>query len=483
MNSLKNRLYISYAVLAAAAFSVAVIVVMVLFAQLSLPDRQINQDLTSISKWLVFRPVLSEYLPDNAPHLLDQAAADLAEAQDVRVMLLHKDGRVIVDSGDNLIGFNLFESMSEVNRSSNAFNGSIRPQGTIQRWLLVGRQIVHSGTPDIEWIVVARQAHHIPLFQVSDTNLLGPILVGGLVGLLAALVGIFTISRSIAKPFEETAAVVHPFLDHERLKQLDVSNPSEARAIVAALETLSDRVQVSNLTRRGFLSNITRDLGNPLTEIIDRCDHLLAQDSEDEELDGYAVVNDIRQEAARIQRTFDGLVLLSELDRGDANLQNETIDLGPLLENCVNEMYPQADFQRVSIDMDYDPAMPLLVSGDYDRLMLLFNNLISESINSSNENESIDVRARADGERLVVVVGNSRATISPSRLSNILGRFFQGSSSDMDQLDSVELDLVVSAALVKAHGGTIRAESVAGSGANFTVTLPSIDEQSEEKPQ
>jgi signal transduction histidine kinase len=76
------------------------------------------------------------------------------------------------------------------------------------------------------------------------------------------------------------------------------------------------------------------------------------------------------------------------------------------------------------------------------------------------------------GDRAVLRVSDNGAGIPAEDLPHVFERFYRADNSRGGSRNGSGLGLAISQAIIHAHGGTIQAESVAGQGAIFTVSLP-----------
>jgi signal transduction histidine kinase len=79
---------------------------------------------------------------------------------------------------------------------------------------------------------------------------------------------------------------------------------------------------------------------------------------------------------------------------------------------------------------------------------------------------------RREGGFAVLTVSDSGIGIPKEDLPHVFGRFYRGDKSRSTSKGGAGLGLAISKAIVDAHGGTIEASSLPGSGTKFTVRLP-----------
>jgi signal transduction histidine kinase len=124
-----------------------------------------------------------------------------------------------------------------------------------------------------------------------------------------------------------------------------------------------------------------------------------------------------------------------------------------------------------------------VVTGNPDRLMQVFVNLLRNALYAVHTNGAIVVRSRRfsrNGQAWIAVsVDDDGPGIPPDVLPNIFEAFV---SSRLDARGT-GLGLTVAEGIVDQHGGTIAASNRLGGGACLEVTLPAVASGAKEKVQ
>ncbi|MBN1317998.1 MAG: hypothetical protein JXA42_21120, partial [Anaerolineales bacterium] len=127
IKSLGSRLLASYTFIILICLAVVGIAMWLLLFQLSLPDRQLYQELTAKSHLVLLRPVGEELLRDPSSQRTEQTLKRLSDAIQARLLLIKKDGRIIADSQGTLLGQNLTDKARLVEETNSVIRGSLRP--------------------------------------------------------------------------------------------------------------------------------------------------------------------------------------------------------------------------------------------------------------------------------------------------------------------------------------------------------------------
>jgi signal transduction histidine kinase len=116
------------------------------------------------------------------------------------------------------------------------------------------------------------------------------------------------------------------------------------------------------------------------------------------------------------------------------------------------------------------------VFGDMTRLQQIFWNVFQNAAKFSRTGNSVTVRSHNPTEnRIVIEVTDIGIGIEPEILPKVFDAFEQGDSTSMRQYSGLGLGLMISRVIVKAHGGSINAESSGRDrGTTLIVDLPTI---------
>ena len=171
-------------------------------------------------------------------------------------------------------------------------------------------------------------------------------------------------------------------------------------------------------------------------------------------------------------RLIDDLLSLSRIEL-KAHLQPTTpIDLAAIVRQVADGLQPLARDRGVEIAIA-KPGNPLVVRGDRDELIRLFENLVENALKYGAPGKRIDIALGREpgpkgGEEAVVSVRDYGPGIAPEHLSRIYDPFFTTKAARK----GTGLGLSVSYGIVREHGGNIEVDSRPGAGARFRVELP-----------
>jgi len=314
-------------------------------------------------------------------------------------------------------------------------------------------------------IVVARPA--TSLGQVVGD--LGPrLLFSGLIGVAAALVLGFLLSRSVAAPLRNIARAARSVARGNYRQRVPATGPREVRDLAANFNRMTEEVQRSQQTLRDFLANISHELKTPLTSIRGFSEAML-----DGTIDDPAGIERsariISDESNRVLRLVQELLDLSRIESGQVSMQQDDVSLAELFEHVSEVFALRAEETGVRLDISLSGAGH--IRGDFDRLEQVLNNLLDNAFRHTPPGGVVRLATRdLQPGILQVAVTDTGSGIPPPDVPHLFERFYRAGGEANHK--GYGLGLAISREIVRAHGGEIWATSEPQRGTTFVFTLP-----------
>ena len=180
------------------------------------------------------------------------------------------------------------------------------------------------------------------------------------------------------------------------------------------------------------------------------------------------------EEIVRLSGLVDDLSVLSLLRREHIVLSKTGFDIAQSAARAAEQFAPLAREKGVTLSANLERA---LVYADYNRIMQVFVNLLSNAVKYTAAGSiTVTVRAAArEGAYHEISVADTGSGIAAEDLPHVFERFFRADRSRSRETGGTGIGLSIAAAIVEAHGGSIRADSntaPGSSGSVFTVILP-----------
>ena len=219
--------------------------------------------------------------------------------------------------------------------------------------------------------------------------------------------------------------------------------------------------------RQEFLSNVSHELRTPLSSIKLMLETVVASpDAGVHELFVPQALTQVDRLAALVQKFLEQ----ARAESGQLNLKLQRVDLESVVAPIVKSFEPNARAKSVELllRVKQNPAADL----DPDRIAQIVVNLLDNALRFTPEGGTIKVDLDQREPDAVIVVRDTGIGIPYKDLPHIFGRFYVVDRSRAREVAGVGLGLSIVKQIVEAHGGSITAESLLGSGAKFTVRIP-----------
>nr|WP_181249368.1 HAMP domain-containing sensor histidine kinase [Listeria seeligeri] len=219
--------------------------------------------------------------------------------------------------------------------------------------------------------------------------------------------------------------------------------------------------------RNDLITNVSHDLRTPLTSILGYLSYIHEDRYRDEiELRYYTEL--VYGKARHLHKLIDDLFSYTRLDSVEYQLKKDELDVIELLSQLVAEYDGQATERNMQI-VEHFEAKKLIISGDGNQIMRLFENLFSNALRYGEGNKQIDVSAKQEENMAVVRVTNYGQEISEIDLPYLFERFYKADKNRTTT--GTGLGLAIAKSIVEKHGGIVTAESK-NRKTSFIVKLP-----------
>jgi len=257
--------------------------------------------------------------------------------------------------------------------------------------------------------------------------------------------------------------------EHIRLAEFiawHVGQLLENRRMARRIATLEAQRELARMQDE-FVSTVSHELRTPLGFIKGYVTTLLRQDASWDSAARLEFLRIIDEEADRLRELIDNLLDSSRLDSGSIGMTREPTRLAPLLRSVIEraqEAYPEMNLRLVAPE-----GLPILEI-DSTRIAQVLDNLLSNAAKYA-PGAPVEVRARREGEVVVVEVEDRGPGIAPEHLPQMFQRFYRVPDSQR-AVRGTGLGLYICRKIVESHGGQIGVDSQPGRGTRFYFTLP-----------
>lgn len=221
--------------------------------------------------------------------------------------------------------------------------------------------------------------------------------------------------------------------------------------------------------RTEFVSNVTHELKTPLTSIRGFIETLRNGAINDPNVaEKFLEIVDI--EAERLYMLINDILHLSEIETKKKDINIETYDLKPIVEEVISILQGAAD--KKSVALIYDVNTDLKITANKDRIKQMLINLIENGIKYNIENGEVKIHAHKEEGKVVFSVKDTGIGIAKEYQPRIFERFYRVDKGRSRNMGGTGLGLSIVKHIVNLYSGDIKVNSQPGEGTEFIIRLP-----------
>jgi signal transduction histidine kinase len=282
------------------------------------------------------------------------------------------------------------------------------------------------------------------------------------VGLAILLIGsvlAWRLAGSVLGPVRAVTSTARSISETSLQRRIPEQGSDEIAQLAATFNDMLERLERAFAVQRRFLDDAGHELRTPITIVRG---HLEFLDEAPEERD--QTITLLLDELDRMGRIVDDLMLLAQAHEPDF-LQLDLVNVDAL----TNELETKATaLGRRSWRVDASGRG--IIVADRQRLTQAIVQLAQNAVQHTEEGAEIGLGSAVSPGEARFWVRDRGAGISPPDHERIFERFVRG--SDGARAGGAGLGLAIVRAIAAAHGGRVELESSPGSGATFTIVVP-----------
>jgi two-component system phosphate regulon sensor histidine kinase PhoR len=265
-----------------------------------------------------------------------------------------------------------------------------------------------------------------------------------------------------SEDFDEPVVIPSP-VNHDLLLSVRLVPYARQQILLVARDVT--RVQQLEQMRRDFIANISHELKTPLTVMSGYLENIIDDGDYTNGPFGKAL-QQMQQQASRMGRIVDDLLMLSRLETGENNVPPEPVAV-PVI---VSSLFEDAEWlakergQTLTLDVDYD----LWLLGNEKELHSAFSNLVHNAVKYTPEGGEINVRWFHDEEAAYFQVQDNGVGISVDHIPRLTERFYRVDPGRSREQGGTGLGLAIVKHVLNRHEARLKIQSEPGQGSTFT---------------
>lgn len=243
--------------------------------------------------------------------------------------------------------------------------------------------------------------------------------------------------------------------------------------MAAGLEQRAQALIAADESRRQLLADVSHELMTPLAAIRGYTETMAMPDLKLDAETRQRYLGIVSDETERMEHIIGDLLDLARLEGGGGAWKQEPVSVAALFERVLHRHDPALQAKGIILERRIVPGADR-VTGDPNRLEQAIQNLAANAVRHTPDGGTIRLTAEPAPEGVRLSVEDTGKGIPPEHLSRVFDRFYKvdESRTGTPLPSGSGLGLSIVQAIVRRHGGTIRAGNGAGGGARFEIVLP-----------
>lgn len=277
-----------------------------------------------------------------------------------------------------------------------------------------------------------------------------------------------TIATGKVNQIEHTERLPSDAVYVVRVAPADIGEGDSGRRVfLLSFRDISQARRIDRM-RSDFVANASHELRTPLASLRGFIETLQGPARNDPKAQE-KFFGIMHEQVTRMSRLVDDLLSLSRLELKSHIAPDDTVDLVPLLGHVRDGLAPLAGELDVTISLDL-PERPVVVQGERDELIEVFENLMENACKYGQEGKKVDVRLTGgEGGHAEVTVTDYGPGISAEHVPRITERFYRVNVEASRSKKGTGLGLAIVKHILTRHRARLLIHSELGKGTVFTV--------------
>ncbi len=273
----------------------------------------------------------------------------------------------------------------------------------------------------------------------------------------------FLLTKPYAAYFERISAGIRSLAAGNLDTRVELKSGDEFETVAEDINKASEQLKAAiergtfaESSKDQLVLNLAHDLRTPLTSVLGYLDLVLNNERLTEEQARH-FTSIAYTKSRRLEKLIDELFEVTRMSYGNLPIDKKPIDLGELLGQLAEELYPVFENSQLEARLTTPPNV--IIEGDGELLARVFDNLLANAARYGKDGRFVDISCQCEGAEAVVQVANYGHVIPEDELPRLFDMFYTGDRARSHQAGGTGLGLFIANNIVKRHNGTISASS------------------------
>jgi signal transduction histidine kinase len=304
-------------------------------------------------------------------------------------------------------------------------------------------------------------------FYRYTANIVISTVLAALLGCAVIFAVLFYVTRHLLSPIEKMTAAAKRFEKGDFSEKIDVGGDNELSFLAASLNDMAASIELTEINRRNFISNVSHELKTPMTTIGGFADGILDGTIPAAKHKEYLAI--VSSEVRRLSRLVHNMLSLSAYEDGIQEVNITHFNLVPIFIDTAILFERQLSEKQIELTgLDRDP---FYIDADEDLIRQVVFNLFENAVKFTDQNGSVIIEMYETAILCSVSIKNTGKGIAPEELAQVFERFYKTDKSRGIDKAGVGLGLSIVSAIIKLHGGNLIAKSEPGKFTEFEFSI------------
>ncbi|MES2703024.1 MAG: HAMP domain-containing sensor histidine kinase [Bacteroidota bacterium] len=241
-------------------------------------------------------------------------------------------------------------------------------------------------------------------------------------------------------------------------------------AFALTVRTLFNQKNLSEI-KSDFINNMTHELKTPLATISLAIDALTNEKviHDADKIKIYSAM--IKEENKRMNKQVEKILQAARLEKEEIKLTLQRLDAHVVINKVAHTLALQVQEKQGSLNLMLNAPNPFIEADEVHFSNIIFN-LLDNAMKYSNGAPHIQVETQPQGhDTLLIKIKDNGIGMDRETQARIFEKFYRAHTGNLHNVKGFGLGLSYVKAIVDAHEGKIKVESIPGKGSTFTVSL------------
>jgi len=318
------------------------------------------------------------------------------------------------------------------------------------------------------WLLGTAAAYF--LAERLNSRVVGPL--GGLSNLMMQVSATEDYSQRFDhKEDNEVGVLADSF--NQMLAQID-DREKRLQEAISDLEVARDQAEDAARSKSSFLANMSHEIRTPMNGVIGMTSLLKRTELTSQQ---QLYFDTIEKSGRSLLMLIDDILDFTKIEAGRLEVKNAPYTLRETLFSVREFFDAPALAKGLSFNLDIDNKLPRMLTGDSGRVRQVLLNLVGNSLKFTEQGKIAVTVSLVGGElqqRIRFSVTDTGIGIDEDNQKIVFSEFFQADSTSTRQFGGTGLGLAICKQLVTLMGGKIAFQSTANVGSTFWFDLPLV---------